>query len=161
MDSFGVLHALFWQIFIRIRLRVLFEMEIFLNLCWLFLVVPALLTWRQQERSCREPGHASLLRLGALGCALVLLFPVISASDDLHAVRQEMEESSCKLKAGASAKGSPIAIFHLAAAVPARTTFVSPDEGVPGAVPASASVRSLLCPFGPSHGRAPPTPVDL
>ncbi len=137
-------------------------MEMFLNLCWLLLVVPALLTWRRQERSSRGRGHASLLRLGALGCALVLLFPVISASDDLHAVRQEMEESSCKLKAGASAKGSHlIAIFHLAAAIPARTTFVPPREGAPGAVPASASVRSLLCPFGPSHGRAPPAPVDL
>ena len=136
-------------------------MEIFLNLCWLFLVVPALVTWRRQERSSRERGHASLLRLGALGCALVLLFPVISASDDLHAVRQEMEESSSKLKAGASAKGSLIAIFHLAAAIPARTIFVSPGEGVPGTVQAYASLRSFLCPLGPSHGRAPPPPVDL
>ena len=136
-------------------------MEIFLNLCWLFLVVPALLTWRRQAWSSRRWGHAPLLRLGALGCALVLLFPVISASDDLHALRQEMEESSSKLKAGASAKGSPIAIFHLAAAIPARTTFVSPGEGVPGAVHAYGSVRSLLRPLGPSHGRAPPPLVDL
>jgi len=142
-------------------LRLLFAMEIFLNLCWLFLVVPALLTWRRQERSCRERGHASLLRLGALGCALVLLFPVISASDDLHAVRQEMEESSSKLKAGATAKGSPIAIFHLAAAIPARATFVPPGEKVPGTVHAYGSVRSPLCPLGPSHERAPPPPVDL
>jgi len=136
-------------------------MEVFLNLCWLFLVVPALLTWRRQEQSSRQRGHVSLLRLGALGCVLVLLFPVISASDDLHAVRQEMEESSSKLKAGASAKGSPIAIFHLAAAIPARATFVPPGEGVPGAVHAYGSVRFLLCPLGPSHERAPPPPVDL
>jgi len=137
-------------------------MEICLNLCWLLLVVPALLTWRRQARSSHGRGHASLLRLGALGCALVLLFPVISASDDLHALRQEMEESSSKLKAGASAKGShSIAIFHLSAAIPARTTFVSPNEGVPGAVHADGSLRSLLCPLGPSHGRAPPPPVDL
>jgi len=32
--------------------------------------------------------------LSALGCALVLLFPVISATDDMHAMRAEMEESS-------------------------------------------------------------------
>jgi hypothetical protein len=32
--------------------------------------------------------------LFALGCALVLLFPVISASDDLHAMRAEMEDSA-------------------------------------------------------------------
>lgn len=30
----------------------------------------------------------------ALGCVLVLLFPVISATDDLHAMRAEVEESS-------------------------------------------------------------------
>jgi hypothetical protein len=136
-------------------------MEIFLNLCWLLLVVPALLTWRRQARSSHGRGHAALLRLGALGCALVLLFPVISASDDLHALRQEMEESSSKLKAGASAKGSPIAIFHLAAAIPARTTFVSPGEGVSGGAHVYGSVRSLLRPLGPSHGRAPPAAVDL
>lgn len=136
-------------------------MEIFLNLCWLFLVVPALMTWRRQAWSSHGRGYASLLRLGALGCALVLLFPVISASDDLHALRQEMEESSSKLKAGASAKGSPIAIFHLSAAIPARITFVPPGEGASGAVHAYGSVRSLLRPFGPSHGRAPPPPVDL
>jgi hypothetical protein len=29
----------------------------------------------------------------ALACALVVLFPVISATDDLHAMRAEMEES--------------------------------------------------------------------
>jgi hypothetical protein len=29
-----------------------------------------------------------------LSCILVLLFPVVSATDDLHAMRQEMEESS-------------------------------------------------------------------
>ena len=32
--------------------------------------------------------------LSALGCALVLLFPVISATDDMHAMRAEMEEFS-------------------------------------------------------------------
>ncbi len=35
-----------------------------------------------------------LVFLCVLGCALVLLFPVISASDDLHAMRAEMEEST-------------------------------------------------------------------
>lgn len=29
----------------------------------------------------------------ALGCVLVVLFPVVSATDDLHAMRAEMEES--------------------------------------------------------------------
>jgi hypothetical protein len=37
---------------------------------------------------------SSLQCLFALGCALILLFPVISATDDLHAMRVEMDESS-------------------------------------------------------------------
>ena len=44
----------------------------------------------------RRKGSAArpLVFICTLGCAFVLLFPVISASDDLHAMRAEMEESS-------------------------------------------------------------------
>lgn len=67
-------------------------MELFLNLCWLALLLPAFLLWRRRVSS--EPWtRASFVILCTLGCALVLLFPVISASDDLHAVAQAMEES--------------------------------------------------------------------
>src|ERR1700692_785667 len=66
-------------------------MELFLNLCWLSLLAPACLLWRQRSSSDREV--RTLLFLCALGCAFVLLFPVISASDDLHAMRPETEES--------------------------------------------------------------------
>jgi hypothetical protein len=81
-------------------------MELFLNLCWLSLLVPACLLWRQRissDRSGDDSGDGSPrsarglvgrhLVLLSLGCALVLLFPVISATDDLHAMRPEMEES--------------------------------------------------------------------
>ena len=75
-------------------------MELFLNLCWLSLLVPAYLLWRHRTSStgsdspAKSPAACPLVFLGALGCALVLLFPVISATDDLHAMRAEMEESS-------------------------------------------------------------------
>jgi hypothetical protein len=78
-------------------------MELFLNLCWLSLLVPACLLWRQRissdgsgdgsPRSARGLVGRHLVLLCTLGCALVLLFPVISATDDLHAMRPEMEES--------------------------------------------------------------------
>jgi hypothetical protein len=74
-------------------------MELFLNLCWLSLLLPAWLLWRQRTSSIDSvnPGQSSgarpLVFVCALGCALILLFPVISASDDLHAMRSEMEES--------------------------------------------------------------------
>jgi hypothetical protein len=72
-------------------------MELLLNLAWLLLAVPAYWLWRRQESSAFAARRLSSLQcLLALGCVLVLLFPVISASDDLHAMRAEMEESSSK-----------------------------------------------------------------
>jgi hypothetical protein len=65
-------------------------MELLLNLAWLLLAVPSWWLW------CgRTPGRkvSSLHCLLALGCVLVVLFPVVSATDDLRAMRAEMEES--------------------------------------------------------------------
>ena len=50
-------------------------------------------------RSTRGARLTALQFLLALGCALVLLFPVISATDDLHAMRAEMEESATSKRA--------------------------------------------------------------
>ena len=65
-------------------------MELFLNLCWLALLLPAYLLWRRRAMSER---NASFALICTLGCVFVLLFPVISASDDLHAMRPETEET--------------------------------------------------------------------
>jgi len=68
-------------------------MELLLNLLWLLLAMPAFWLWHYSrtapERRKSGPFHAFL----ALGCLLIILFPVISATDDLHAMRAEMEES--------------------------------------------------------------------
>jgi len=69
-------------------------MELLLNLAWLLLALPAYWLWRRGTRR-----FSSLQCLLALGCMLVLLFPVISASDDLHAMRSEMEDSSVSKRA--------------------------------------------------------------
>ena len=76
-------------------------MELFLNLCWLSLLLPAWLLWRRRTALAspvRGPAASQFVFLCALGCAFVLLFPVISASDDLHAMRPEMEESERALR---------------------------------------------------------------
>ncbi len=65
-------------------------MELLLNLAWVLLAVPAFWLWRGARS---EHKFSSLQCLLALGCVLVMLFPVISATDDLHAMRSEMEES--------------------------------------------------------------------
>jgi hypothetical protein len=67
-------------------------MELLLNLVWLMLALPAIWLWRREAVRPRRLDRLRSVLL--LSCILVLLFPVISATDDLHAMRAEMEESS-------------------------------------------------------------------
>lgn len=69
-------------------------MELLLNLAWLLLAIPAYQLWRSSNPASRRRCFTSRQCLLALGCVLVLLFPVISATDDLHAMRAEFEESA-------------------------------------------------------------------
>jgi len=70
-------------------------MELLLNLAWLLLALPAYFLWRGCSRARTSRKLNSLQCLFALGCLLVVLFPVVSATDDLRAMRAEMEESPC------------------------------------------------------------------
>jgi len=87
-------------------------MELLLNLCWLMLALPAYWLWRRSARSAREAGRfESRPCLLVLGCVLLLLFPVVSATDDLQAMRPEAEESSSTtrtLKGAATGKSSSL-----------------------------------------------------
>ena len=131
-------------------------MELLLNLAWLLLALPAFWLWRGASAGRR---HSSLQCLLALGCVLVMLFPVISATDDLHAMRSEMEESPAskrsvrqcshdKASTGNNRLQSPPAIL------PGLTTFVLSHEA--GGLPISASVSVPLAPSALTAGRAPP-----
>jgi hypothetical protein len=93
-------------------------MELFLNLCWLSLLLPAYLLWRQRtsptspEGRAKSPAASPLIFLCVLGCVFVLLFPVISASDDLHAMRAEMEESSPCKRSVCQASEEKASVWH-------------------------------------------------
>src|SRR5271165_2636162 len=70
-------------------------MELLLNLLWLTLVLPAVLIWRRQSICSKSFWHPRSFRaIVLLGCLLVLLFPVVSATDDLHPIHNEIEESN-------------------------------------------------------------------
>jgi hypothetical protein len=69
-------------------------MELFLNLAWVLLALPAYWLWRSPRRVGCQRHFSSLQCLLVLGSVLVLLFPVVSASDDLLAMRTEIEESA-------------------------------------------------------------------
>jgi len=71
-------------------------MELSLNLFWLLLVVASVVVWQRPGSPLRRLRRARGSRHGliALGCALVLLFPVISITDDLHAEQAILEDSN-------------------------------------------------------------------
>jgi len=110
-------------------------MELFLNFCWLSLLLPAWLLWWRRTSSAascnpaKSPAVCPLVFVCALGCALILLFPVISASDDLHAMRAEMEESS------------PGKRSVCQAAVEKASVWQSRCQSLPAVIATSASIR--------------------
>lgn len=73
-------------------------MELLLNVVWLLLAVPAVWVWMRASNG-RPAAFGRLSCMMVLACVLMLLFPVVSASDDLHAMRPEIEESSLSKKA--------------------------------------------------------------
>ena len=68
-------------------------MELLLNLAWLLLALPAYWLWQNSRAPHSRRRFSSRQCLLALGCALVVLFPVVSATDDLHALCAAFEES--------------------------------------------------------------------
>ena len=130
-------------------------MELILNLCWLMLLLPAYMLWRQKASS-EFSKRSSAFFILTLGFAVLLLFPVISASDDLHAVGQAMEESE-----GMSRQDAHRACVHHGAAhlcqpaLPACESFNVSFEvfSLAQAIEQSAS-RSLFT--TQQLGRAPP-----
>lgn len=74
-------------------------MELLLNLAWLLLALPAFWLWRGARSVPRGSKFSALQCLLALGCMLVILFPVVSATDDLRAMGSEMEESPASKRA--------------------------------------------------------------
>ena len=71
-------------------------MEVLLNATWLLVAVEAFLFWRPAKfkGTPTDRGQGAFFGIVALACALVLLFPVISLTDDLHAEQAAMEDSS-------------------------------------------------------------------
>jgi hypothetical protein len=77
-------------------------MELFLNLIWFALALGAfgVLARRHQfsVRTKRSLHGTDVKALLALFCVLVLLFPVVSASDDLHPSQAVLEDATKKIQ---------------------------------------------------------------
>jgi hypothetical protein len=135
-------------------------MELFLNLCWLSLLLPAYLLWRQRTLAASKERHhgqvSPLIFVCVLGCALVLLFPVISASDDLHAMRPEMEESERAFRhAGHCACMTHIVPHDAQLAAPGNAT-IAPNLEPVGLITSVTQHSPENFSAQTSPGRAPP-----
>ena len=137
-------------------------MELFLNLCWLSLLLPAWLLWWRRNGAgspAKSPAVGPLVFVCALGCALILLFPVISATDDLHAMRAEMEEFAPGKRGVCQVAVEKASVWHsrwqnLPAVVATTASFSLVSEGR-----LELSAVPLAAPVAPSilrASRAPP-----
>jgi len=134
-------------------------MELLLNLVWLMLAVPAIWLWRRKPVSRKSPRLYCVL---SLGCILIMLFPVISLTDDLHAMRQETEESSSspskRTVRQAAGDKAPCWLGSLGTG-PSQLISPSsfpPDNEVCGQVLTQQSLLPVQARLGTRAGRAPP-----
>jgi hypothetical protein len=138
-------------------------MELLLNTFWLVIAAAALGIWiRQWRRGAKRRDLP--LPLFALGCVLVLLLPVISATDDLHATPLAVEASGfsrkipkCITPSGASAR-TRLRVLPL---VPLLALFSAPILKLVGAATEQRFLLSLTVFIHPVDSRAPPSAALL
>jgi hypothetical protein len=135
-------------------------MELLLNLAWVLLALPAYWVWRDGRR-IHIGRRSSLQLLLSLGCLLVILFPVISATDDLRAMRAEMEESPVSKRSIGQKSGDKVSSWKshshylLALASPLFEMHEAGWHWIP-----IVSVSVPPAPPVTTTGRAPPSPFS-
>lgn len=132
-------------------------MELLLNLAWLLLALPAYWLWRSSRTAPARRKATSLQSLLALGCLLVILFPVISATDDLLAVRNEMEEAPASKRSVRQTGHEKVSGWQLQsppALLATAASFLVNDAGRQPVLP--LSVCAPPAPVIERTGRAPP-----
>ena len=134
-------------------------MELFLNLLWVLIAAGAIGVWRvcwrrQKPRSRRD----SLRECTAMGCALVLLFFVVSLTDDLHAEAMLLDEGSASRRhsiCSHHAEQSKQIVNQTGSAIlPRIASIESPLTYLCGVSLGSYAVQFFV--HGLSEGRAPP-----
>ena len=133
-------------------------MELLLNLIWMLLVVPAFCVWRIAKSSPSTNKQSPYTWL-TLACILILLFPVVSATDDLQAMRPEMEESNSQDALGNPHQGKVLACARTVCdsfLSPAMLHCVRPEAAVSGLVMQPSMLPLAIHFVNTRVGRAPP-----
>jgi hypothetical protein len=132
-------------------------MELLLNLIWVTLGMGAFLTlmWRRPQSSLGGlPYHRALL---TLACVLLLLFPIVSVSDDLHPTQALLEEAPKRIQHFVS----PLQAAHSSYSLPMLSMLLTLSVWCAPAAwqlwpPLESSTHALSGYRFSSHGRAPP-----
>jgi hypothetical protein len=91
---------------------------------------------------------------------LMLLFPVVSATDDLHAMRPEIEESNPSKQIARQVDGGSSSAINIAGGLPALLMPVSianVELRTIGVLSNGSVVVGTQTRLGPDSGRAPPS----
>ena len=138
-------------------------MELLLNTFWLVIAAGALGVWiRRWRRGAKRQDLP--LQLFALGCVLVLLLPVISVTDDLHATTLAVEASGFSRKILKSITPSGALVHPWRPVIPVVLLLALFSAAARKLVGAAIEQRVLLSVTGfihPVDGRAPPTVLLL
>ena len=128
-------------------------MELFFNSVWALVTIAAVCSWFRIER--RRNGERRL-PLIALSVLVVILFPVISVSDDLWSLQNPAETDTCVRR---NQQDSPTHVPLLSHAfLPAAAAEIDYGYARMNA-PRLASVRVLATPAVDSIENRPPPPV--
>lgn len=126
-------------------------MEILLNLSWLLLSLLIVCLWLRF--GCRA-GASGRMSPVALIMLIVILFPVISVSDDLWSIQNPAETDTCQRRDQLAS--CPHAIFPAIAALPAPA-FAMPHFGFRAVtLPVASSVLSVENPALDAIQNRPP-----
>jgi hypothetical protein len=131
-------------------------MELLLNLAWLLLAVPAWWLWRVSRGAQKLSSRQCLL---TLGCVLVMLFPVVSATDDLRAVRAVLEEPQSNKRMVRQATNEKLPLGHHRLLTPPAllgTPLLFALKAERGSLVPGTSLSFTAAPSAVFSGRAPP-----
>jgi hypothetical protein len=136
-------------------------MELALNLFWVVLSLLALRHWVVRAREAGQRRSDLLRGVVVLSCILLLLFPIISVTDDLHASSELAEDWTTfarKSKAWASQFDELASIQHVNhVALACVVALTAPTLARIGWVEISDEAAPQYAALSVRSGRAPPT----
>ena len=120
-------------------------MELVLNLIWCAIAIAAAMRFVHWSRGRSAAGTRFLVGIATV-CVLALLFPIISATDDIHIDPAMAEETSAVRRSTVSASSDFHHILSLAAELPASSAQHFALAVI--AVPVSETTANVLAGFG-------------